>query len=101
MNQTHPERQKKVLYALQKLGINYQRCTHCNTSEGTPGDLHIVRQLSGYFYIMPDRETKEEEANKGIRTMGSRNHEYKIAIITCKHCGYSAMFDLHVLEEYI
>ena len=97
MNQTHPERQRKVLYALNKLGINYQRCAHCNASEDTPTDLHTVRQLSGYFYIMPDRETREEERNTTTFTVGRRNHEYQIAIITCGKCGHSAMFDLHVL----
>ena len=50
MYQTHPDRQKKVLHVLKKLGMNYQRCNQCNASEGDPSDLHTVLQTSGYLY---------------------------------------------------
>ncbi|MDE0339859.1 MAG: hypothetical protein OXI80_19455 [Caldilineaceae bacterium] len=101
MYQTHPDRQKKVLYVLKKLGMNYQRCNQCNASEGDPSDLHTVLQTSGFLYIMPDEETEEEKRRTGTITVGTRNHRYKVAIITCKQCGYSAIFDLNILEQHL
>lgn len=101
MSSTHPERQAKLLYALKKLGANYQRCTQCNASEGDPTDLHTVTQVSSNMDVILDQETRDERSRTRTMVVGGNRRNTELAIIVCSRCGFVTTFDLKILEKHI
>ena len=101
MMQTHPKRQAKILYALKKLGVNYQRCVRCQASEGDPTDLHTVTQTSSSIDVLGDQETRDEQSRTGTWTVGGNRRNMKSAIIVCQRCGFTTQYDLGILEQHI
>ena len=101
MNQTHPDRQKKIFDALNKLNVNYQVCTRCKTSEEDPLDLHNIIQTQDSLHVILDRETDEERRSTGTMVFGGRSRTFNLANIVCKRCGFSTAFDLDILEQHL
>lgn len=102
MPQTHPDRQAKILNALEKLGANYQRCAQCNAFEGNSTDLHTATQISASLNVLSDQETRDEEERTRLWTVGgSPTLNSKFVMIVCKQCGFTTQFDLDVLEQHI
>ena len=102
MTKTHPDRQAKIIYALEKLGANYQRCTQCNAFEGDPSDLHTVTQVSVSLSVILDKETKDERNKARTIVLGGNNQRNsKVALIVCQQCGFSTQYDLEILEQHL
>lgn len=99
--QTHPKRQEKLLYALKKLDINYQRCTRCNAFEGNAADLHTVTQTTYTINVSSDQETRDQEARTGTFNVGGYSRQVRRAIIVCKQCGFTTQYDLEILEKHV
>ena len=102
MARTHPDRQAKLLYALNKLGASYQRCAQCNASEGNASDLHTVTQVPVSFDVKLDQEPRDERDRAGNTVLGgSRQRRTERAVIVCRRCGFVPTFDLNILEKHI
>jgi len=100
--QTHPDRQAKLISALENLGVDLRTCARCNASEPNAADLHALTQVSAQVNVILDKETEKERADQGLQFFGeSRHHTIKLASLICKRCGFSLGFDLNTLEQHL